>query len=65
MPAEKGGRSQWEHAYYLDYQNRHADYVYAVLDKLINWEFALQNAAEVYYGNQRMVPTPHPQSGLG
>ncbi|MGF1613458.1 MAG: superoxide dismutase [Gammaproteobacteria bacterium] len=34
----------WEHAYYLDYQNRRADYVNAVLDKLINWEFALQNA---------------------
>ena len=35
----------WEHAYYLDYQNRCADYVNAVLDKLINWEFALQNAS--------------------
>jgi len=35
----------WEHAYYLDYQNRRADYVKAVLDKLINWEFALQNAS--------------------
>ncbi len=30
----------WEHAYYLDYQNRRADFVAAVLDKLINWEFA-------------------------
>ncbi len=35
----------WEHAYYLDYQNRRADYVNAVLDKLINWEFALQNVS--------------------
>jgi Fe-Mn family superoxide dismutase len=33
----------WEHAYYLDYQNRRADYVNAVLDKLINWEFALES----------------------
>jgi len=33
----------WEHAYYLDYQNRRADYVHAVLDKLINWEFAAAN----------------------
>jgi len=36
----------WEHAYYLDYQNRRADYVNAVLDKLINWEFAMQNTSE-------------------
>jgi Fe-Mn family superoxide dismutase len=35
----------WEHAYYLDYQNRRADYVNAVLDKLISWEFALFNAS--------------------
>ena len=33
----------WEHTYYLDYQNRRADYVNSVLDNLINWEFALQN----------------------
>jgi Fe-Mn family superoxide dismutase len=33
----------WEHAYYLDYQNRRADYVSALLDKLINWEFAARN----------------------
>jgi len=33
----------WEHAYYLDYQNRRADYVNAILDKLINWNFASDN----------------------
>lgn len=33
----------WEHAYYLDYQNRRGDYVNAVLDKLINWSFAADN----------------------
>lgn len=33
----------WEHAYYLDYQNRRIDYVNAVLDKLINWDFATDN----------------------
>jgi len=35
----------WEHAYYLDYQNKRVDYVNAVLDKLINWEFAAANLA--------------------
>ncbi|MBP8649503.1 MAG: superoxide dismutase [Desulfomonilia bacterium] len=29
----------WEHAYYLDYQNLRADYLSAVIDKLINWDF--------------------------
>jgi Fe-Mn family superoxide dismutase len=33
----------WEHAYYLDYQNRRADYVSAVIEKLINWQFAADN----------------------
>ena len=36
----------WEHAYYLDFQNKRADYVAAVLDKLLNWEFASKNLAE-------------------
>ena len=33
----------WEHAYYLDYQNRRADYVNTILDKLINLDFAEAN----------------------
>ena len=35
----------WEHAYYLDFQNRRPDFVQTVLDKLINWEFANANFA--------------------
>jgi Fe-Mn family superoxide dismutase len=29
----------WEHAYYLDYQNKRADYLSAFIGKLINWDF--------------------------
>jgi superoxide dismutase, Fe-Mn family len=35
----------WEHAYYLDYQNRRADYITLVLERLINWGFAADNLA--------------------
>jgi len=29
----------WEHAYYLDYQNRRPDYLGTFIDHLINWDF--------------------------
>ncbi len=33
----------WEHAYYLDYQNKRDTYVDVFLDSLINWDFAARN----------------------
>ena len=30
----------WEHAYYLDYENRRVDFLKVFLDHLVNWEFA-------------------------
>lgn len=35
----------WEHAYYLDYQNKRADHVKAVIEKTLNWDFAAKNLA--------------------
>jgi len=37
----------WEHAYYLDYQNRRADYVDIFLNSLVNWNFIAKNLENV------------------
>ena len=33
----------WEHAYYLDFQNRRPDFIQTFLDHLVNWDFAAKN----------------------
>jgi Fe-Mn family superoxide dismutase len=33
----------WEHAYYLDFQNRRVDFIKEILENLANWEFAASN----------------------
>ena len=35
----------WEHAYYLDFQNKRPDYIQTFLNELANWEFAASNFA--------------------
>src|SRR5262245_13694201 len=37
----------WEHAYYLDYQDKRADFLKRVSEKLLNWDFARQNFERV------------------
>ena len=37
----------WEHAYYLDYQNKRPDFISAYLDRLVNWDFAAENLKKV------------------
>ncbi|MEL6506552.1 MAG: superoxide dismutase [Pseudomonadota bacterium] len=35
----------WEHAYYLDHQNKRPAYMSTFLDNLVNWDFANENLA--------------------
>ena len=36
----------WEHAYYVDFQNRRPDYLNTFFESLVNWEFVEKNFAE-------------------
>ena len=35
----------WEHAYYLDHQNKRPDYLDKVINEKLNWGFASDNLA--------------------
>ncbi|MDZ7872788.1 MAG: superoxide dismutase [Rhizobium sp.] len=35
----------WEHAYYVDYENRKEEHIRAVLDKIVNWRVIADRAA--------------------
>ena len=39
------GIDVWEHAYYLDYENRRSEHVRAVLDSLVNWDYVADQMA--------------------
>ncbi len=36
----------WEHAYYLDFQNKRPDYINVFFDHLINWDFVIENLSK-------------------
>lgn len=36
------GIDVWEHSYYIDYRNRRLDYLQAVVDHLVNWEYVAE-----------------------
>ena len=53
----------WEHAYYLDYQNKRADFVKAFLAHLANWDFANANvSAAAAATNEEAQPAPEPNA---
>lgn len=41
----------WEHAYYLDFQNRRPDFLQAFLEHLVNWEFVTQRLQMYQYSD--------------
>jgi len=50
----------WEHTYYLDYQNRRAEFVKTFLEKLVNWSFVAEqftHQADTEYAALRRTGT--------
>jgi len=45
----------WEHAYYLDHQNRRSAYVNAFLEELVNWDTANRTLAELVAGSEQRL----------
>ena len=43
----------WEHAYYLDYENRRPEFVEAVIGKLLNWDFAAEQLEKAGTGYRK------------
>ena len=43
----------WEHAYYVDYENRRPEFVKAVIDRLLNWEFAAEQLEKGRQGQRK------------
>ena len=43
----------WEHAYYVDYENRRPEFVNAVIDKLLHWDFAAQELDKARAGERK------------
>lgn len=54
----------WEHAYYLEHQNRRAAYVDTFLEELVNWDFANRVLAGVVTDSETRAVRPRTMSEI-